>query len=182
MDWIFGYGSLVWRPAFGYVEARKALLRGWQRRFWQASPDHRGVPAAPGRVVTLVAEPAALCWGLAYALPLAGRDSVLAALDQREQNGYARHVVDLEFADGGRAQALTYIAPPDNPSFIGPAALDDMAVQIARAVGPSGTNLEYVLALADSLTGLGVHDDEVHALREALRAHEANAAPLDQRP
>jgi len=181
MDWIFAYGSLVWRPAFDYVAARKAILRGWRRRFWQASPDHRGVPGAPGRVVTLVREPQAQCWGLAYALPVAGRDTLLAALDRREQNGYVRHAIEVEFEDGMRARALTYIAPPDNPSFVGPAALADMAVQIARAVGPSGTNLEYVLALADSLSGLGVHDDEVHALREALRAHEAGPPTLAPR-
>lgn len=178
MDWIFAYGSLVWRPDFDYVAARKAVVHGWRRRFWQASPDHRGVPGAPGRVVTLVREAQAQCWGLAYALPVAARDAVLAALDRREQNGYARHAVELEFEDGARAAALTYIAPPDNPSFVGPAALADMAAQIARAVGPSGTNLAYVLALADSLSRLGVHDDEVHALRDALRGYEASAAEL----
>src|SRR5690606_19916645 len=67
MQWIFAYGSLLWRPDFPYNQRRRAAVRGWRRRFWQASPDHRGRPEAPGRVVTLIAEADALCHGLAFA-------------------------------------------------------------------------------------------------------------------
>jgi glutathione-specific gamma-glutamylcyclotransferase len=168
MNWIFAYGSLMWRPAFDHAQVRKALLRGWRRRFWQASPDHRGVPAAPGRVVTLVRDAHASCWGLAYALHAIGADTVLAALDERERNGYSRVMVELELEDDARVAALCYIAPPDNPGFVGPASPRSIADQIARATGPSGSNLEYLLALADSLTALGVHDEEVHGLRDLV--------------
>src|SRR5581483_11846825 len=63
--WIFAYGSLIFRPDFPWIERRRAFVRGWARRFWQGSPDHRGVPEAPGRVVTLVARDG-FCGGCAY--------------------------------------------------------------------------------------------------------------------
>lgn len=170
MTWIFGYGSLIWRPAFAYEQQRKALLRGWARRFWQASPDHRGVPGAPGRVVTLVPEAHAQCWGVAFRAPAAAYEAIVAELDRREQNGYDRAHVDIEFEDGTRTRALTYIAGCDNPSFIGPAPLAAMIHQIAHAHGPSGSNREYLERLAEHLAALDIHDDEVHALHGALRA------------
>ncbi|RZA31933.1 MAG: gamma-glutamylcyclotransferase, partial [Lysobacteraceae bacterium] len=64
--WLFGYGSLIWKADFPYIERRPASIGGWSRRFWQGSHDHRGTGSAPGRVVTLVAEDGATCHGMAY--------------------------------------------------------------------------------------------------------------------
>ena len=175
MTWIFGYGSLIWRPAFAYDISAKAALHGWRRRFWQASPDHRGVPEAPGRVVTLVPEAGATCWGMAFRAPLASWEEIVAELDHRERNGYTRMQVELEWVDGSRAQAITYVAGPDNPSYVGPAPLAEVVHQIAHAVGPSGSNREYLLRLAEHLHALGVHDDEVHGLHAALTATHTRA-------
>ncbi|MCC6710465.1 MAG: gamma-glutamylcyclotransferase [Gammaproteobacteria bacterium] len=177
MTWIFGYGSLIWRPAFAYEAQRKAALRGWRRRFWQASPDHRGVPEAPGRVVTLVPDAQAVCWGMAFRVAHAQWQDIIAELDHRERNGYTRCTVALEFEDGGATDAITYVALADNPSFIGPAPLAAMLRQIGEAHGPSGSNREYVTRLAEHLTHLNIHDEEVHGLHSALLAadvaHEA---------
>ncbi len=97
--WIFGYGSLIFRPAIPFVERRLACLRGWTRRFWQWSTDHRGTPWQPGRVVTLALAPNDCCWGVAYRLDAAQADAILADLDVRERGGYVRMEVELELEE-----------------------------------------------------------------------------------
>ena len=167
--WIFGYGSLVWRPAFPHRERRAAFIEGWERRFWQGSTDHRGVPGAPGRVVTLVPCEAKTCWGMAY--HVSGEDvaATLDQLDHRERGGYARRNVTLEFRDGERVDGLIYVATPANHNFLGPAELTEIATQVRDASGPSGTNQEYVLRLADALREIDAEDPHVFALEALLR-------------
>lgn len=180
MTWIFGYGSLIWRPAFTYEVRRKAALRGWRRRFWQASPDHRGVPEAPGRVVTLVPDVQSVCWGMAFQVASGHWQDIITELDHRERNGYTRCTVALEFEDGSSTDAITYVALADNPSFIGPAPLRAMVRQIAEAHGPSGSNREYLARLAEHLAQLDIHDEEVHGLHAALLS--AHGSPRDVTP
>lgn len=170
--WIFGYGSLVWRPAFPHAEQVPAYLDGFGRRFWQGSTDHRGVPGAPGRVVTLVPRDDERCWGRAYRVAEAFAGEVLRGLDQREKGGYARHTVALGTRDGGPAaipEALVYRATPDNPNYLGPERLGAIAAQVRVSRGPSGANLEYVLRLAAALREIGADDRHVFELETLLR-------------
>jgi len=171
--WIFGYGSLVWRPAFAYRRRRAAFVRGFARRFWQGSTDHRGNPGAPGRVVTLIEDGAALCWGAAYELEPDSAPDVLAALDHREKGGYERLELTLHLhEDGalvGAEPGLVYVATPDNHNYLGPAPLERIAGQVRGSTGPSGHNLEYVLRLADSLREMSATDEHVFALERLLR-------------
>ncbi|MEM9177959.1 MAG: gamma-glutamylcyclotransferase [Myxococcota bacterium] len=190
--WIFGYGSLVWRPAFPHHARSTAYIEGFARRFWQGSTDHRGVPENPGRVVTLLPDDAVAaieasfapsrCWGTAYAVPVDDPDGVLDGLDHRERGGYDRvelEVVlcDEEGCEGRRSvRGLVYVAGPENENFLGPAPIDVIAEQIAGAVGPSGENPEYVFELARSLRGMGADDAHVFALEAALASRVAGRA------
>ena len=132
-EWIFGYGSLVWRPDFPYIEQAPAALEGFVRRFWQGSTDHRGIPGAPGRVVTLVREAGAWCWGMAYRVDEAGHTRGLAQLAHREKGGDDRIELDLAFAEAGRQPAMAFVwrAIEGNPNNLGPAPLEAIAAQVA---------------------------------------------------
>ncbi|WP_328188165.1 gamma-glutamylcyclotransferase [Marinobacter sp. OP 3.4] len=158
--WLFGYGSLIYKVDFPYLERRVASIQGWARRFWQGSHDHRGTPASPGRVATLVEAPGETCVGMAYRVS----PDTFEHLDHREKNGYLRFFTPMTFADGGHAEGLVYVAGPDNAAFLGPAPLDEMAEHIARSHGPSGTNSEYLLHLARALEDLGAMDEHVAGL------------------
>jgi cation transport protein ChaC len=168
--WVFGYGSLVWRPAFPATQQVAACVIGWKRRFWQGSTDHRGVPGAPGRVVTLLPEPGARCWGMAYAVSPEHTSAVLDTLDYREKGGYDRVRVPLHLRDGRIIPGgLVYRATPDNPNYLGPATIEDIAAQVVASSGPSGPNPEYVLRLAAALGDMDVDDAHVSALAAAVR-------------
>ena len=173
--WVFGYGSLVWRPAFRHRRRVPARIRGFRRRFWQGSTDHRGVPGAPGRVVTLVEEDRAECWGMAYEVSPEDAGSVLASLDHREKGGYDRLRVPLHFdADTPSRPGLVYLANADNPNYLGPAPLEEIARQVLRSEGPSGHNVEYVVRLAEALRelypGLAATSEEALALAEVVES------------
>ncbi len=163
--WLFGYGSLIFKVDFPYIESKPACIHGWSRRFWQGSHDHRGTIEYPGRVVTLIEEADAVCHGLAFRVD----SSVFEQLDVREKNGYLRLFVDLEFDDSKRAPGLIYIATSDNEAFLGEASEKQIAEQIAYAKGPSGSNSDYLFGLAESLRDLGLQDDHVFGIEKHLK-------------
>ena len=169
--WIFAYGSLISRPSFEYEERRVAFLPGWARRFWQGSPDHRGLPGAPGRVVTLVPAEGETCGGCAYRIDPASAGEVLAALDVREQAGFDRlHRKVLDAVHGAPfAEALVYVAKAANPHFLGPLDEREIAAWVRKSHGPSGPNTDYVLQLQAALADLGIVDEHVEAIARWLR-------------
>lgn len=162
--WLFGYGSLIYKADFPYLERKPASIAGWTRRFWQGSHDHRGTPEAPGRVVTIVAEPDAVCHGMAYLIT----PEVFDHLDHREKNGYLRLATEISFEQGGSAEGLIYIAAEDNQAFLGAASELEIARQIARSSGPSGPNSDYLNHLAAALRELGKTDQHVFAIEQHL--------------
>ncbi len=94
--WVFGYGSLVWKVGFEFEQRLVGYIGGYKRRFWWWSLDHRGVPGAPGLVVTLVptGREADRVWGVAYGVRRdVWEDRVRSHLDHREKGGYSRKEV-----------------------------------------------------------------------------------------
>ena len=164
--WLFGYGSLIFKADFPFLERRPASIEGWTRRFWQGSHDHRGTATAPGRVATLVPEPGAVCHGMAYLIT----PEVFGHLDHREKNGYLRLATDIHFEDGSCAEGLVYIATAENAAFLGAASERDIARQIAAAHGPSGPNKDYLMELAQALRDMDKEDAHVFEIERHLAA------------
>lgn len=167
--WVFGYGSLIWRPDMPVVIDYRAAVSNWSRRFWQGSHDHRGTVDSPGRVLTLVPMPGQQCTGRVFGIAPKDRQQTLAELDHREKNGYERQQLTVHTDEIGAVSALTYIAPENNPAWLGDASDESIATQIRHAHGPSGPNREYVLSLYESLQADGIEDAHIGAIAHLLK-------------
>ncbi|OMH83743.1 putative glutathione-specific gamma-glutamylcyclotransferase 2 [Zancudomyces culisetae] len=178
--WVFGYGSLIWKVDFPVEERRVGYIKGFERRFWQKSHDHRGTPEKPGYVVTLVENEQLAeleksiggqsksgddgkCYGVVYRIKKGLEKEVLDHLDHREKDGYTVHKVCVysdEPRDGSEEEhvvvkeALVYIGQAENSSFAGPVTNEEVARVIANTIGLSGTNQEYLFNLCEALRGL----------------------------
>lgn len=174
--WLFGYGSLIWRPELEHTAHEPAVLPDHARRFWQRSTDHRGTEAFAGRVVTLVPAPARRVAGVAFRI--ADPAPTLARIDHREKQGYQRRELVVH-TRRGPLTALVYVADPHNPYFVGDEPAARTAEVIAHARGPSGDNLEYARELVASLEllrhELALAEDELAYEREILARAEALA-------
>lgn len=164
---IFAYGSLLFRPGFAFLERQRAVTTGYARSFSQSSPDHRGTPERPGRVVTLVPSAGTTTAGALYFVE-APAFQLLSELDQREQAGYQRVTLEV-CTERERHQALTWIAPPGNPYDAGQLPLAELSAHIRQCVGPSGSNSDYVFQLEAALAELDASDPSVSELSAILR-------------
>lgn len=170
--WIFGYGSLIWNPGFDFAERVRARLVGYRREFCMTSIHYRGTPEAPGLVLALDADPAGRCAGVAYRLTEEGGAAALAYVREREliSSAYDERLLPLRTEDGREIEAHVYVVNRDHPQYRGGLTPEEQAEVIARAVGPSGPNADYLLSTVESLAALDLEDPELVALAAMVKA------------
>ena len=173
--WVFGYGSLMWRPGFPFAERRGATLHGRRRAFCIYSVHHRGTYERPGLVLGLA--PGGACRGAAYRVAEADWAAVHAYLMEREQptETYieARRFVRLD--DGRRVEALCFLSDVHHPQWAGALSLERQADLIAGANGLSGRNVDYLRDLVEHLRAEGVRDHAMETLLSRVEAKELAA-------
>lgn len=168
--WVFGYGSLMWRPDFEYVERVPALLKGVHRAFCVYSTRYRGTPERPGLVLGL--DHGGSCQGLAFRIEAAKIAETYAYLTRREMMNrvYRESMRVLRLSDGRRVHALAYIVDRTHRQYVRGLTREKLVEIIRGGHGQMGPCRDYVLNTLRSLAELGIDDHALSWLGEALAA------------
>ena len=171
--WVFGYGSLMWRPGFDYVEKAPAKCVGYQRSFCIYSTIYRGTPERVGLVLGL--DEGGETYGMAFRIAKENKTEVMEYLREREQiNGvYIEVLHPLEIMGHGTTQAVFYVATQGHEQYAGGLSLVDQAEIIAGAAGKMGANSEYLFNSHDTLVGLEIWDEQLAKLSEMVKEIQA---------
>lgn len=166
--WVFGYGSLMWRPGFPYVERHLAHVYGYHRSLCIFSHVHRGTPEMPGLVLGL--DRGGRCRGVAFRVAAAEATATIAYLREREQatSVYLERRVRIRLDDEREAEALTYVADRTHPQYAGRLPPHDLLRLIRQGIGVSGANPDYVRATHRQLIEMGVSDPVLAGIAETL--------------
>lgn len=167
--WVFGYGSLIWRPGFASVSRHLATMPGVHRRLCVYSYRHRGTEAQPGLVFGLV--PGGSCRGMAFEVSAEDWQAVRDYLSEREMDRgvYRETMRPVALADGRHVRALVFVVDRRHAQFAGRLTVDEQVRLVRVGVGESGPNPEYVLETARHLEALGIRDRALDELVAALR-------------
>ena len=169
--WVFGYGSLMWRPGFEFIEQVPARLIGEHRALCVYSFDHRGTPEKPGLVLGL--DRGGACRGIAFRVAGQHRDATVNYLRAREQTTHVyREVmrsVWLENEARERISALTYVVDRGHVQYAGRLSLPEQMRHVQQGHGRSGNNRDYVLSTVKSIEAQGFRDEQLHQLAMMLR-------------
>jgi cation transport protein ChaC len=179
--WVFGYGSLIWRPGFEFAERVPAHIVGMRRSLCVYSFDHRGTPQQPGLVLGL--DFGGACRGIAYRVMAKKRPATISYLRDREQTtAVYREMVRSIWLAGHperRVDALCYVVDRGHPQYAAGLNHDKQLHIVRQAHGRSGHNRDYVLETAKALEALNIVDHELQVLAERLRgtqdAHPSKA-------
>jgi cation transport protein ChaC len=171
--WVFGYGSLMWRPGFPFAERVPATLHGRRRAFCIYSVHHRGTYQRPGLVLGLA--PGGATRGRAYRIAPADWAQVHAYLLEREQptETYIEARRPVRLADGRRVESLVVLSDVHHPQWAGALSLARQAELIAGATGLSGRNVDYLRDLVEHLAAEGIRDRSMTALLGLVQGLQA---------
>ncbi len=171
--WVFGYGSLMWRPGFDHSERIVAHLNGLHRSLCIYSHVHRGTPERPGLVLGL--DRGGACKGIAFRVPAAARRETIQYLRAREQvtSVYLEAQVPVRLADGRTLTAVAYRVDRKHAQYAGRLSVDRVVELVRQGVGVSGANPDYVIATAEHLRSLGIRDRFLEAVAAVLATETA---------
>jgi cation transport protein ChaC len=168
--WVFGYGSLMWRPGFDFIEQVPARLIGEHRALCVYSFDHRGTPEKPGLVLGL--DRGGACRGIAFRVAAARRHATIAYLREREQTTHVyREVMRSVWLDNTarqRVSALAYVVDRGHVQYAGRLSLADQLRYVRQGHGRSGPNTDYVLSTVKAIEAEGFRDAQLHQLATML--------------
>ncbi len=167
--WVFGYGSLMWRPGFDHVEKARARLHGYRRALCIVSRVHRGTPERTGLVLGL--DRGGSCVGVAFRVENHLREEVLAYLRERElvSHAYKERFLQARLEDGRLIEALSYVVDRGHEQYSGPLTVEQAALRVKGAVGKSGTNEDYLLSTVEHLEALGIRDHWLETVAKIIR-------------
>lgn len=176
--WVFGYGSLMWRPGFPYQERGPARISGYHRSLCVYSYVHRGTPQQPGLVLGL--DRGGACRGIAFRVAASDAADVISYLRAREQATmvYLEKHLTAHLSDGRRVRALGYVVDQRHEQYAGKLPVDEVLRLVRRGVGVSGANPEYVVSTYRHLEEMGVADTLLAQISLALagQAQDEDAA------
>jgi cation transport protein ChaC len=165
--WVFGYGSLIWNPAFEYAEKCCALLRGWHRRFCLKMYVGRGTPEVPALMLAL--DRGGACRGVAFRIEAAKLRQELGLLWQREMYGGSYNARWVKLEAGGRSiKAVTFVINRAHPRYTRELSVEQTAAMIASASGELGSCREYLENTVSHLKALGMRDAGLARIAAAL--------------
>lgn len=170
--WVFAFGSLIWNPAFHFVERRTARIHGFHRQFCLWARAGRGSPERPGLMLSLVS--GGSCTGVAYRLAGRAAATELDVLWRREMSTMAyRPVWTAARTPKGLEPAIAFSANRDHERYV--PGLEDAAVAryLATGAGPMGRCCDYLFDTVAHLRQLGIRDRRLEALEAKVRAHGA---------
>jgi cation transport protein ChaC len=179
--WVFGYGSLMWRPGFDHVERVPARVVGLHRSLCVYSFVHRGTPEHPGLVLAL--DRGGACRGIAFRIAAHKRAATLAYLRAREQvTGVYRETARGIWLAGKperRVDAVCYVVDRGHVQYAGRLTLEQQMHHVRQGHGRSGNNRDYVIETVAALEALGCRDAGLHLLAERLKGtHETHPTSL----